>query len=69
MDHRTRYEIAWLVGLHPWWYSFNDADEPKRQKKARENLGDVHKFISFFILVPISAWEPNPIDALRLPLN
>ena len=28
---------GWEIGLHPSWYSFDDADELKRQKQALEN--------------------------------
>ena len=33
IDHR-----GWEIGLHPSWYSFDDADELKRQKGALENV-------------------------------
>ena len=29
---------GWEIGLHPSWYSFDDADELKRQKQAIENV-------------------------------
>ncbi len=36
---------GWEIGLHPSWYSFNDADELKRQKQALENAVD-HEIVS-----------------------
>lgn len=36
---------GWEIGIHPSWYSFDDADELKRQKEALENaLG--HEIVS-----------------------
>ncbi len=36
---------GWEIGLHPSWYSFDDADELKRQKETLENaLG--HEIVS-----------------------
>lgn len=29
---------GWEIGLHPSWYSFDDADQIKRQKQALENV-------------------------------
>jgi peptidoglycan/xylan/chitin deacetylase (PgdA/CDA1 family) len=36
---------GWEIGLHPSWYSFNDADEVKRQKERIEKVLD-HEIVS-----------------------